>query len=99
MGYKTKEYKSVVLLLVLPVPLPLPLPGFRWRVLSQSGVVRVTTRTHVSGGVVVLRAALAGAGRAVIQRVRAVGVTSWSEKEVWAAKRAQVVRVCVLFRC
>lgn len=81
-----------------PVPLPLPLPGFGGRVLSQRGVVWVAVGGG-AGRVVMLRAALAGAGGAVVQRVRAVGAAPRAQEEVGAAQGAQcVVRVRVVLR-
>lgn len=81
-----------------PMPLPLSLPGLGGRVLPQRGVVWVAVG-GTAGGVVLLRAALAGAGGAVVQRVRAVGAAARTQEEVGAAQRAQrVVGVRVVLR-
>ena len=78
------------------VPVPLPLPGLGGGVLPQGGVVGVAAGRQGPWGVVVLRAALAGAGRAVVQGVRAVGVACpWGQEEVGAAQRSHSVCVCV----
>ena len=77
-------------------PVPLPLPGLGGGVLPQGGVVGVAAGGQGPWGVVVLRAALAGAGRAVVQGVRAVGVARpRAQEEVGAAQRSQSVCVCV----
>lgn len=82
------------------MPLSLPLSGFGGRVLPQGRVVGVASRGQGPGwGVVMLRAALTGAGRAVVQGVRAVGATSGAQEEVGAAQWAEGVRVCVGVRC
>ena len=78
------------------MPLPLPLPGLGGGVLSQGGVVGVTPggQRPATSRVVVFGAAVAGAGRAVVQGVRAVGAAG-AQEEVGAAHQGahQGVRV------